>query len=983
MKKLTTSVLAVVLTSSFALVNAQTRDTLKTQNIDEVIVTGALGIKRTADAVTSAQQQVTTEQLTLAGNPNAVQALSGKVAGLQINQTNSSVNSTSRIQLRGIRTITGNNDALIVIDNVISNATVLETLPPDVIESINVIKGAQGAALYGADGVNGAVIVTTKQGSKRGLSINYDATMDFESVAFVPKRQTRYGQGWYNARDQYENGAWGPRFDGSNTAYGVPLRDVNNDGIIELDGIGWGDGLSPDGASAIFAPYSARPDELKKFFRTGALYNNSITLNAGDSDKFALLNITNTVRDFIIQDDNFEKNSVLFKGSSRIGKLTVQGSVNYIRTDTKQSPLMFDEGQDDSIFWNLLQSSPDIPIRQYSQYADNAYAWNIYYQNPYWRIKHVRGKSKSDYYNVIAGLNYDLNENISVRYTGNLQQRYTSTQNTRDGFDTDMYTEDISGISSALFINKRDWYDYYGDLLINFNYDLTDDLNAKLNVGHNYQDHRYSVMQNGGTNLEIPGIYNMSNVTQPLPASSLSNGDYRDNSHSVFANLDLSYKNFLFLNATARNEWSSVLPKDNNSYFYPSVGLSFVPTKIWDFGGDVLTRMKISGNWTRVGNSSAIPRYRINKSTVLGSGFPFDGNNSYRNEMTQADKDIRPEFVTTKEINLDLGFWRDRITLDGSIYEQDTKDLITDQRVSSASGINYVLINIGKMRSRGAEINLGITPVKTSKIRWDINAGYSYTESRVLKVSDDTDEVAITAFTNFGVYAQAGSLFPLIKTSMMERDDQGRIIIDADTGNPLITSQLLNAGVAVPKSIYNFSTNLRLGDFKIGAVADLRFGSKFIANVINGMAFNGTLYESGQIDRENGGFIMPNSVIMDASGNYVPNTTIKTGGDDYNGVNDYYSSIYGTIGENYLIDGDAFKIREVSLSYSLPKTVLYGTPLQELTIGVHARNPFQKFASNNLNYADPETSYYSTPGIAQIAQYPNTKVYGFSVNVKF
>ncbi len=987
MKKLTSSVLAVVLSSSFAVVSAQQRgsDTVKTSNIQEVVITGALGIKRTADAATSSQQVVGSEQLTAGANPNAVQALAGKVAGLTINQTNSSVNSSNSIQLRGIRSMTGDNSALVVIDNVISSSTVLQTLPPDVIESINVIKGAQGAALYGSAGVNGAIIVVTKQGAKRGISVTYDGTIDFESVAFVPKRQTRYGQGWYNARDQYENGAWGPAFDNKMTMYGLPMYDVNGDGVITLDGLGWGNGTltSGDNPAAIHMPYSARPNEVKNFFRTGALRNNSLTINVGQDKKYALLNLTNTARDFVIDDDKYTKNSVLFKGGATVGKLTLEGSVNYIRTDTKESPIMFDEGQDDSIFWNLLQSAPDIPITAYKPYADNAYAWNMYYQNPYWRIKHVRENRKSDYYSVIGSATYNINDHINVRYTGNLQQRFTSGLSHRDAFDTSHYTETISSISSAIFMNKREWFDYYGDLLVNFDYNLTDDLGLRVNVGHNYQDHRYSIMENGGTNLEIPGIYNMGNVTQPLPASSLANGDYRRNSHALFANLDLAYRNYLFLNATARNEWSSVLPKENNSYFYPSVGLSFVPTKAWDFGGDVLTRMKISGNWTKVGNSSRIDWYRINKKVILVPGFPFDGNNSYRNEMTQTADDIRPESVTTKEINLDLGFWRDRVAIEGSIYQQDTDDLITNQRVSPASGINQVLINVGKMRSKGAEVNLNLTPVKTSNFRWDLSAGYSYNESRVLKVTDDTDEVPITSFTNFGVYAQAGSLFPLIKTNMMQRDPQGRIIIDAATGNPLITPELFNAGVAVPKSIYTFGTNIKLWDFRISATADYRYGSKFIANVINGMAFNGSLYESGQVDRAQGGFIMPNSVIKDANGNYIPNTTVKTGGNNYNTVNDYYSSIYGTIGENYLIDGQAFKLREVAVSYTVPRAVLSGSNLQEITLAVHARNPFQKFAKNNLNYADPETSYYATPGIAQIAQYPNTKVYGFSLNVKF
>ncbi|MGL6039238.1 MAG: TonB-dependent receptor plug domain-containing protein, partial [Soonwooa sp.] len=244
MKKLTASVLAVVLSSSVAMVSAQTkpRDTAKTTEIGEVIITGAMGITKKVDAVTSAQQVVSSELLTQAANPNAVQALAGKVAGLTVNVNSSGVNGSTSIQLRGSRSLTGNNDALVVIDNVISTSTILQGLPPDIIESVNVIKGAQGAALYGSDGVNGVIIVTTKRGAKNNrLSVVYDGSIDFESVAFLPERQTKYGQGWDKARDQYENGAWGPVFDGSMTAYGMPLYDYTGDGYITLDGIGWGD----------------------------------------------------------------------------------------------------------------------------------------------------------------------------------------------------------------------------------------------------------------------------------------------------------------------------------------------------------------------------------------------------------------------------------------------------------------------------------------------------------------------------------------------------------------------------------------------------------------------------------------------------------------------------------------------------------------------------------------------------------------------
>lgn len=330
---------------------------------------------------------------------------------------------------------------------------------------------------------------------------------------------------------------------------------------------------------------------------------------------------------------------------------------------------MYDENSNNSIFWNLLQSSPDIPITNYKNYSDNAFAWNLFYQNPYWRIKHVREDYKRDFFNATVGLGYEINKHINVKYTGNLQQTYSTSTKHRDSFLPTQYNgpgaADAKTITSAYFLDKREWFDYYGDLMLNFDYDLGSDFNLKVNLGHNYQDHRYQITQMGGTNLAVEGVYNIANVTKPLPASStsLTNGTYRRNSHAVFANLDLAYKNFLFLNATARNEWSSVLPKNNNSYFYPSVGVSFVPTKAWDFGGNLLSYMKISGNWTRVGNSSGVSWYSINRTTELAAGFPFNGYNSYRNGMVQADQNIRPEFVTTYEANLDLGFLKTELSL--------------------------------------------------------------------------------------------------------------------------------------------------------------------------------------------------------------------------------------------------------------------------------------------------------------------------------
>ena len=950
-------------------------------SLDEVVIT-AMGIAKTPDAVTSAQTIVSGETLNRAGNSNAVGALTGKVAGLNISQTGSSVDASYSIQLRGMRTITGNNEALIVINNVISSADVLSSLPSDAIASINVMKGAQGAALYGADGVNGVIVVNTIKGAKSGLQVTYNSSIDFDNVAYLPKRQTVYGQGWDHARDQYENGAWGPELEGETTAYGLPMYDYDGDGFITLDGLGWGSGTpdSGDNPAAFVGAFKARPNEVKNFFNTGLNYKNSVTINTGSDDKFLLFNLEHREREFIIQDDKMDKTSLLLNAGAIIDRFSISGSFNYVHTNIKQS------GPNSNIYSNLLQSGPDIPITWYKQYPDNAYGWNIYYLNPYWIMKHARQDRAQDFFAATANLGYEINQHISLQYTGNLRNTFDRSRSHRDSFSAAIYDPGYPGnLASNFFQKQRDWSDFYGDFMINLNYDLTEDWYLSANIGHNYQENKYEVAENGGQSLQVEGVYNIANVTQLSPLSDLDNGHFRKNSNSIFVNLDLSYKDYLFINATARNEWSSVLPKSNNSFFYPSAGISFIPTKAFDFSGSTLNRAKISANWTRVGNSSAVDWYAINSTTRLGSGYPFEGVNSYINNMKPADPYIRPEFVTSTELNLELDFFNRRVTFDGSVFQQDTKDLITNQTTSSTSGIESQLINIGQMRARGLEINLGFVPIQNADYKWNIDLGYSHNESRIIKVSDDANEVALQTGNSWGIYAQEGALFPLIKVSEMDRDPEGNIIVNSENGNPLITSTLQNAGIAIPKNIYNFATTFSYKQFTLSAVADLRLGSKIIAGNISNLAFNGTLRETGDFDRNQGGAVLPNSVIMDANGNYIKNTSVKTGGENYADFLDYYSSIYPSIGENLLVGGDAFKIREITLSYALPHKVLESLKMREIRFGIHARNIFTKLSKDNLNYVDPETRNFggNAIGYAGANQYPVTKTYGASMVVKF
>ncbi len=1000
MKKLTTSVLAIVLTSTFAVGQAQQkkRDTaIKEQKIGEVVITGALGIKKKADEATTAQQVIGGSELNQASSANAVSALAGKVSGLQITQTNSSVNGDFSILIRGVRTITGSNEALVVIDDVISTAANLQQLPPEAIESINVIKGGAGAILYGSQGINGVLVVTTKRGTKgKRMTVTLNSSADFESIAFLPERQNEYGQGWDGNKVNVENGAWGPAFTdptyaGQILPYGIPLYDYNGNGVINTNP---GD-FTPAGdeEASIMSPFkSLGNSEIKKFFKTGTLYQNSVTVNAGDGDGYVLMNIGNVHRDFLIQDDTMRRTTAMFKGGIKAGKWRFDGVFNYSHQKTSET-------SNDIYYW-LLQSASDIPITKWKDYPDNAYGWNLYYQNPYFNIKHNRNNVMRNYFNIVGSAQYNVNDHINILYRANVQYISNETQNWNDGWVPTIPIEhDPVNIVSSYYKYDRTTQNFSGDLIVSFDYDLTKDLHLNANAGHSYYETRTNRMSAGGSGLIIPGYYSVWNLTNPAMPWNLDNGKSFSNIHSFFGNIDLGFRDYLFLNAAARYEMASSLPIDNQDYFYPTVGVSFIPTKAWDFGGNVLSYLKINGAISRVGNSSAIGAYAIQNRAVLGSGYPYPANAqlSFVTATSQVDKNIKPEFTTKKEVGLTAGFFNDRIVFDGAYYREDTDDLITNASTSHTTGMRNILFNIGKLKGTGFELNLNATPFKTSDVRWDIGVSMSHNKTMVVKLTDDAKSVQIAGSSIAGLYAEEGQELAILKGIGYQRDDQGRVIVDETTGLPKLATDLVNFGRVTPKYILGLNTKLKVKGFTLAATMDYRTGHKFFSGTLQSFTFSGQNIASAGFDR-NQPWAMPNSSYL-SGGTYVANTganAIPIYATTYNDPNNagyspvtaleslFGGSLYNTVADNFILDATAFKLREVSLNYTLPKSVLANTGVRELTFGIHARNPFQKYAKENKGYNDPETSFSASQrGYANSGQYPEIKTWGANITVGF
>ncbi len=961
--------------------------------IEVVKVEGAMGIKRTRDAVVAAQKQIGNRELTQAANPNAIQALAGKVSGLQINTTSNGVTAGTRIVLRGNRSITGDNQALIVIDNAISSAGILAQLPPDVIENVNVIKGAQGAALYGAQGVNGVIMVTTKRGAKKDkFTFGVNSSVDFESVNYVPQRQMEYGQGWAtdpnfagpgipagNGFVAWENGSWGPSFVGSGMPSMVPV------------------GMPQANGQFFMTEWAPIKDNIKQFFKTGTLYQNGFNFNVGGADSYAFLSVNRQNTDFVVDGDNLVRNSFLFKAGKKSGKFSIDGNVNYISQRTSQT--------DSDLMDDLIQTASNVPVSRFANSGNEGH-WTVYAQNPYWISKTARFDNKSNIFNGIASLGYELNKNISVNYRANIQMIGSEAQQHRDAFTnisspwnagvysyggtSDLSYEALGGSAStsSYFANQSASTNFYGDLLINFDYDLTKDLNLKVNLGNNIQDRLYRITSQGGSNLDVEGFYHITNVLSPTNPSLLDNRKVRSRVVAGFVNADLAYKDYLFLNLTGRVEQTSYVAK---SYPYPSVGVSFIPTKAIAALKDnkILNYAKLNASYTSVGNTSAVGAYSITNLSVLPSGFPFGNLAAYQYNPSQTDAAIKPEFTNTLEVGGQLGFFNDRVTLEASYYVAKTHDLMTRATTSSASGNSSLLTNVGDLENKGFEIDLGFTPIKTKDFKWDIKTNYSTYKTKVISLSNGVNSVNLQSNTQIGIFAEVGEQFPLIKGTAFVRDANGNIIVDGN-GTPQRTSTFQKLGKGVPDYIIGLTNSFEYKGFRLTAVADFRTGASTYSFAKNLLLFTGGDLDTAGYDRTQG-YVVPGSVTTTGAANTVPAANNAT----YAGALNYFTTTHRAVGEANVIDAAALKIRELSLSYSLPKKLIGKAGLESFRVGVNARNPFVFLADGKLikaknglenhSYGDPEASNTNgnAQGIMNIGQYPTTRTLGFTVNLTF
>jgi TonB-linked SusC/RagA family outer membrane protein len=960
------------------------------KELNDVVVT-AIGIKKKKDEITNAFTVISGKEMGEAANPNAIRSLAGKVAGLQINNVSNGVNGNTSIKLRTPLSFTTSGNALIVIDGIVSSSAIFSSMPTSMLESVNVIKGVQGAAIYGELGVNGVIVVTTKRSLKgERVSIDFNSSVDFENISFVPKKQLKYGQGWAGAYDAVENGGWGLPFDGV----------VRNVGLIQPDG------------SQLQAAYSPINDNLKQYYKTGSIIQNGVSVRLGTDNAYLNFNADNQLREFVVKGDQFKRSNFLLKAGVTSGKWSFDGQFNYRVSRTSQA-------NSEKTLMQLQQAAANIPIGLFDNGGGES-GWTIYYNNPFWVRDNNRFNEESDYFNTAATINFNVNKNIGLKYVGGMNLTNTkqlSTANQFTALDPEVVNVGSIGQTSSFYQNLNSNRNYYGDLMANFDYKLSEDLRFKAVVGQNMRKTDSNIVSQGGQNLEIQGWFNISNVLNPDSPGQLRNTVTMNHSTAQFYDITLANKDYLFLNLTGRSEQTSKLNIGNRSYFYPSFGLSFVPTKLKDLSAAKISDLKLYANYSIVGSTDAINQYDIIDFSQLGGGFPYNGTgNSFVNRYYQVNPNIKPEFYTTGEIGFVLGAFNNRVTLDAAGYITITKDAISNISTSSTSGLLGFVDNIGEIRTKGMDVSLGLTPIKTNKCLWNANLTFSTYKNEVTALRGGQQVVtlynvsdAADSNINGSITAVLGESFPMLRGNDWLRDDQGRVIINSATGLPSANPVQQNLGTVTPDYTIGFSNNFNYEGFGLAFTMDYRSGGKIFSETIYNMTWSGHLEETADYDR-NLGFIYPNSVIntgTPAAPVYVPNNTtyfptpVRTAaGYGTNGAITYFGNL-AQLGAHNAVDASAFKVREISLSYSLASEYTKKLGVNSLKFSINARNPFIILASSNKNYTDPEASSYidysttnasrrpntsvntsgAASGFSQVSQYPSTRTFGFAINV--
>jgi TonB-linked SusC/RagA family outer membrane protein len=957
-----------------------------------VVVTTGLGIKRQSKELGYAATTVGAKELTQAKSVNIQQALNGKVSGLNISTVNSGVFETAKINIRGIRSLTGNNQPMLVIDGAPTPLGYLSQIAPDDVQDLTILKSAASAAIYGPDAVNGVIVITTKKGSKVPV-VTLSSSVELTKVAFFPKLQHSFGAwggegGIY--QDQYgnpinvpyENQMYGPAFDGSIKQIGKVLED----------------GSFQSGSYS-----NLHKDDKKNFWNTGVTIQNSVSIAGEDF----YLGVQDAYISGLMPGDKNRRTSFRFNGAKKSGKFSASYNLTYVlqNYDVVNEAAVagrFPSSYGGSILFAVLQTPDNVPLLDYKDWRNNKFAqysnyWNEFALNPYWAIDNNRQKGREDDIVGSLDLNYQISSwlKASARLSTSLAFRnYKNT--TAPIFVTDWAhanrsSTNYSNYPGSVFddqsYNSRINFEYY----LSGDHKVVKDLNVKYLAGGSIRQSKAKEISVGGNNLVVPYLYNVSVRSGDAGVPAGNNFEQTTSLLSAFGTVSFNYLGWASLEFTGRNDWDSRLLKENRSFFYPALNAAVVLSDaIPSLKSGIVSYAKIRGAISKSGNVNLNP-YSLQATYSQPVGFPYGSIAGYTANQTIPNANLKPEFVNTKEVGLEIGFYKNRINFEATYFNQNNTDQILQVSQSSTTGYTVGLANAASFKNYGVELDLSLTPLVSigkGKLNFKINATYNDNE-----VTSTLNNIPVVIGGNSGFVqnssssptvnniAQVGSPAFLFQLSDYKRDAQGRVIVDAITGLPSQDPNLITKGRTLPLWVIGLSPTYTVGNFSVGMTWDYKGGHYYYSGLGSDLDFSGLSARSAEYGRQR--FVFPNSVTIDASGKSVPNTSIQV--NDGN-IGFWTSGTANTqIATNYFSIADTWRLRELNISYNLP-TKWFGSKriIKKCTVSLIGKNLLLILPNSN-QWGDPEFNYATnnTNGVSSSFQTPASRQFGGSITIQF
>jgi len=918
--------------------------------VDEVIVT-ALGIKREKKALGYAVQDVKADELTQAGDADLMSSLQGKVAGVQINQSGNGVGGTSRIEIRGASSLTGNNAPLWVVDGVpfdngnsrdggiwggTSRAGGAFDLNPDDIESVSILKGPNAAALYGERGGNGVVVVTTKKGRRgKGLGIDYSGSFTFSEAAYMLDLQDKYGQGTNGEYDKNGTSSWGPMMQGQ---------------MFES----W---------TSETIPYEAQKNRLEDFTRTGTTQKHNVSFTGGNDNGSYRVSLGKDIMNGIYEDHKVEKSTFDLRADYDINTwLNIDTKVSYFLTEGNERPEV------GSYSYVSYFNTMPLNIRNQDlapgynivggQHVEQLYTTaNANYRNPYFlQAQTTNNDQKNRTFGYIAA-NIKINSNLKAKFKYGMDfYQFSSVEGYLFADNVDSNRPNYNPTQSNF---KEENYEF----LLSYNKDLNEDFTIGLNVGANSMQRYSKTLSATSGHLTSEGDFFLGAGSNINASESINESEVR----SIYGFGQVAYKNSIFLDMTARNDWSSTLTasdaKYDNSYFYPSLSLSGIVSEMIEMPNWV-SFAKVRGSWARVGKATS--PYQTSQNFTIGNwNYGLSTGNVSSKQVVQ---NLKPEISTSWEIGADLRLLSNRVGIDFTYYNEDTKNQILPVETVQSSGYDVRLINAGLITNKGIEIMLTTVPVKTNDLTIGLDFNFAQNESVMERLAEGVPEYGF----GMNVMAIPGEKLGVIRGSIYNRNENGDLIMDENGLMTLAQGDDHVLGNIQPD--FTGSINLSI-DYKglfFTALVSVQEGGDILSSSEQGAVSAGTAARTTENNRMS---IFVDGVAMDGGTN---NVMIS--------AEEYWRQL-SKVDEEFMYDASHMKLKEVVLGYNISKSFLNKiphNPVKSARVSLVGRNLFY-FYKHTPGTA-PDASAYSSSFAAQAFDFspvPSARTYGFSLNVGF